>query len=95
MFESYDKRVKKKRQAWEIYKALKKDDIYKSSYLYIKAYIKAKQILMGFHKDYTFKNTKITSKNVEKSINVLANMEITNGKTIELTDQIIGEFLEM
>ena len=45
MLENYDERVKKKREAWEIYKALRKDNYYKKSMLYEKAYLKAKQVL--------------------------------------------------
>ena len=43
MIEDYDERAKKKRQAWELYKALKKDDCYKHSDLYEKAFLKARK----------------------------------------------------
>jgi len=94
MFESYNIRVKKKRQAWKIYKALRKDDIYKSHNLYEKAYVKAKQILIDFHKDYTFNGSNLSDLDVEKSITMLADLEISSGKIIELTDNFVGEFLE-
>lgn len=94
MSKGYDIRVKKKRKAWEIYKALRKDNIYKSSNLCTKAYTKAKQILIYFHKDYTFNGSNLTDLDVERSINMLADMEISSGKVKELTDNFIGEFLE-
>ncbi len=82
------------RQAWEIYKALRKDDIYKSSNLCAKAYTKAKQILIDYHRDYTFKSLSLSILDIEKSINMLANMKILRDKVVELTDNFIGEFLE-
>lgn len=94
MLKNYDKRVKKKREAWEIYKALRKDDCYKHSELYEKAYSKAKQILIQFYKDYTFKYSKATNEEIEKCMNVLADTQMSKRKTIELTDKIINEFLK-
>ena len=94
MLKNYDKRVKKKREAWEIYKALRKGDCYKQSKLYEKAYLKAKQILIDFYKYYTFKESKISNEETEKCMNILADTEISKRKTIELTDTIINEFLK-
>ena len=94
MLKNYDNRVKKKREAWEIYKALRKDDCYKHSLLYEKAYLKAKQILVNFYKYYTFKDSNLSNEKIEKCMNILAETEISKRKTIELTDKIIGEFLK-
>ena len=94
MLENYDKRVKKKREAWEIYKALRNDDCYKHSELYEKAYLKAKQILIQFYKDYTFKHSNASNEEIEKCMNILADTQISKRKTIELTDKLISEFLK-
>ena len=94
MVESYDKQVKKKRQAWKIYKALRTNDIYKSSDFYAEAYEKAKGILIEFHRNYTFKNSNLTVLEMEKSINLLADMEISRGKIVELTEDFISEFMK-
>ena len=94
MLENYDKRVKKKREAWEIYKALRKDNYYKKSMLYEKAYLKAKEVLIQFYKDYTFKHSNASNEEIEKCMNVLADTQISKRKTIELTDKIINEFLK-
>lgn len=94
MLENYDKRVKKKREAWKIYKSLRKDDCYKQSEPYEKAYLKAKQILIDFYKDYTFKESNISNEETEKCMNILADTEISKRKTIELTDKLISEFLK-
>ena len=94
MLENYDKRVKKKREAWEIYKSLRKGDCYKHSELYEKAYLKAKQILIQFYKDYTFKDSNLSNEEIVKCMNILADTQISKRKTIELTDRIINEFLK-
>ena len=94
MLKNYDKRVKKKREAWEIYKALRKDNYYKKSMLYEKAYLKAKQILVNFYKDYTFKDSNLSNEEIVKCMNILADTQISTRKTIELTDKIINEFLK-
>ena len=94
MLDSYEMRVEKKRQAWKIYKNLRKDSIYQTSNMYKKAYSKAKQILIDFHKDYTFKNTDLTMLDIENSINMLIDIEIARGKIEKLTDDNISEFLK-
>lgn len=94
MLKNYDNRVKKKREAWEIYKSLIKDDRYKQSKLHEKAYLKAKQILVNFYKDYTFKDSNLSNEKIEKCMNILADTEISKRKTIELTDKLISEFLK-
>ena len=94
MLKNYDKIVKKKREAWEIYKSLRKDDHYKQSKLHEKAYLKAKQILIQFYKDYTFKYSNATNEEIEKCMGVLSDLETSNEKTMELTDKIISEFLK-
>lgn len=94
MLENYDKRVKKKREAWEIYKSLRKDDCYKYSKLYEKAYLKAKQVLIQFYKDYTFKHSNASNEEIEKCMAVLSDLETVNEKTMELTDKLISEFLK-
>ena len=94
MLENYDKRVKKKREAWKIYKALRKDNYYKKSMLYEKAYLKAKQVLIQFYKDYTFKHSNASNEEIEKCMAVLSDLETSNEKTMELTDKIISEFLK-
>lgn len=94
MRKNYDKRVKKKREAWEIYKSLRKDDHYKQSKLHEKAYLKAKQILIQFYKDYTFKDSNLSNEEIVKCMNILADTQISKRKTMELTDKIINEFLK-
>lgn len=94
MLDSYEMRVEKKRQAWKIYKYLKKANIYQTSNLYKKAYAEAKQILIDFHKDYIFKNTDLTMLDIENSINILIDIEIARGKTEKLTNDNISEFLK-
>ena len=86
--------MKKKRQAWKRYKALRTNDIYKSSDFYAEAYVKSKRILIEFHRENTFNNSNMTVLEMEKSINLLADIEISRGKTVELTDDFISEFIK-
>lgn len=91
--QNYEIRAKKRREAWNIYKALRKDNIYKKSDKYTKAYTTAKEILLNFCKDYPFKYSNLTNTDFEFGLNELADVEICKGKVIELTDEIISEFL--
>ena len=84
----------KKRQAWNIYKTLRKDNIYQTSNLYKEAHAEAKRILVDFYKEYTFKNTNLTILDIEKCINTLVDLEIKRCKIEKLTDDTISEFLK-